>query len=148
MTVPCITKSGQVMGSSIPIIDSDQLLFVEGVATLAKAPPSTKAWVGNHPSVTIVYDPNACVAENPFHDGEWQDGGLLIRGAYLNENNELVLQDWVTAQDINLIDVTPEGGFQSDLGDPDDSGLASFPQLTAPIDAAKVGVLAAACASN
>jgi hypothetical protein len=145
--VPCVDRNGATKGAPIGIIDSGLVLFVDGQVTLQQAPVKTKMWVGNRSSVTVVWDPNACVGENPFEpNGSWEDAGLLVRGASLDALGRLVLEPWVSVQDIDLIDVAPDGSFEgkNDFCNPQDFGLSGYPQLVGPVQAAKAGILAAA----
>jgi len=145
--VPCVDQNGTAKGAPIGIIDSALVLFVDGELTLQQAPVKTKKWVGGLSSVTVVWDPNACVAENPFDPGgSWEHAGLLVRGASLDALGRLVLEPWVSVQDMDLIDVAADGAFQgkTDFCNPQDYGLSGYPQLVGPVLAAKAGILAAA----
>jgi pentapeptide MXKDX repeat protein len=135
-TAPCVDQTGASAGADIIVVDSSSLSFVNGSTTLAGAPAVTVAWVGGLPSVTVVFDPNACDLEDPgSNDSNWSSAGLLIRGATI-QNGSLVLSSGTTVNDINLIDVHSNGTFEDadDFAGPDDSGLASYPQLAGPID--------------
>lgn len=138
--VQCVNANGNPQGGQIPIVDSGSVSFVQGAVTLQGAPNDTKNWVGSLPSVTVVWDLNACDAEDPIaNDGDWTSAGLLIRGATINASGQLVLQPGRTTGDIDFINVNPDGTFQNnaDFAQPSDSGLSAYPQLVNTITAAK-----------
>lgn len=140
----CLTSSGNPAGPDIPIIDSNLIGFFPGTTTLAGAPAATKTWVGSSSSVTVLFDPNSCGQEDPINnDGAWGSAGLLIRGASLDGQGRLVLEPWVTAQDMDFLDVTGSGGFESssDFAKPNDSDLPLYPQLVPPVNAAKQAII-------
>jgi hypothetical protein len=143
--VPCIDRYGSSQGYDIGIIDSTTLTLVDGSITLQAAPADTLAWVGSAPSVTAIFDPNACDLEDPgFGDSSWSIAGLLIRGATIDGQGRLALEPWVTVADINLIDVYSSGAFETaiDFAKPDDSELPTLhPQLVNPIGAAKTAII-------
>lgn len=136
--VPCVDRFGAPQGYSIPIVDSSQVTYVNGSVTLSGAPTATKQWAGNGPSVTVLWDPNACDDEDPFQgDNSWGNAGLLIRGATLNSSGELVLATGTQPGDINTLDVLADGSFEAEFALPDDSQLAAYPQLVNTVNEAK-----------
>jgi len=140
----CLTSSGNPAGPDIPIIDSNLIGFFPGTTTLAGAPAATKNWVGSFSSVTVLFDPNSCGQEDPINnDGAWGSAGLLIRGASLDGQGRLVLEPWVTAKDMDFLDVTAAGAFESssDFAKPNDSDLPLYPQLVPPVSAAKQAII-------
>jgi hypothetical protein len=146
-TVPCIDRDGNQQGNDIPIIDTANPTYFDGAVTLQNAPADTIAWVGNESTVTVRWDPNACDLEDPWvDDGDWESACLLIRGATLDGNGNLVLQPWVTETDINLVNCQSDGTFQDsyDFILPDDSELSLHPQLVNPVNAAKTALIQAA----
>jgi hypothetical protein len=139
-TVPCINAQGVVAGSPIVIVDTSAVSFV--VPPLASAPAETVAWLGGKPAVVVVWDPNACDAvELPPSGPNWQTAGLLIRGATLDAQNRLQLATGTTLQEIDLVDVDVSGVITTDHFLPDDTTIATFPQLVQPVLAAKQLVL-------
>lgn len=142
--VPCIDQNGTTAGPDIDIIDTGSITLVDGAVTLQGAPADTKAWVGSLPSVTVVFDPNACGLEDPaVGDNSWGTAGLIIRGATIDGQGRLVLQPGVTVNDIDLTDVSGGGSFEGskDFAKPDDSELVLHPQIVQPINAAKSKIL-------
>jgi hypothetical protein len=138
-TVPCVDKAGQAQGTNTKIADSASVSYFSGSVTMAGAPSDTKTWVGSQPTVTVLYNLNACDDEYPGKT-EWGSAGLLIRKASLDTSGKLLLQKSVTVKDINLIDVLSDGSFQSstDFAKPDDSQLPTImPQLVNPVGKAK-----------
>jgi hypothetical protein len=145
---PCVDVKGKPAGPSIPIIDTATVQFIDGKKTLKGAPAATKAWVGAATCVAVLWDPNACDDENPTSSASttWDTAALLVRGAVLDAQGRLILEPWVTVQDINLVNATPDGSFETpfDPFGPDDQGLASWPPLVGTVQVAKASLLAAA----
>lgn len=144
LQVPCV--GGPSASSIKPLDSSTYAALVNGTTTLAAAPADTKAWVGSKPSVTVIFDPNACGQEDPINgDGDWGSAGILIRGATLVAG-KLLLTTGTGTGDMDFLDVTASGAFEggSDFAKPDDSQLASYPQLVATVNALKQGILQAA----
>jgi hypothetical protein len=145
LQVPCV--GGPSGSSSIKPLDNlGYAAIVNGTITLAGAPADTKAWAGTKPCVTVIFDPNACGQEDPINgDGDWGSAGILIRGATLT-GGMLLLAAGTGTGDMDFLDVTGSGAFEggSDFAKPDDSQLASYPQLVGTVNALKQGILKAA----
>ncbi|MBW2734927.1 MAG: hypothetical protein JRH20_21295 [Deltaproteobacteria bacterium] len=137
--VPCVYPDGSAGGNEIPIVDRATLAFFDGSVSLAGADPATITWAGPSPWVTIFYDPNTCGEERPG-DNDWSAAGFLIRGAWIDKG-ELHLAPGTTAADINLFDTNSSGVWQEEFAAPDDSLLANYPQLVAPVTKAKQEIL-------
>lgn len=135
--VPCVTSSGSSTSAQIPIVDSAKLTYFSASVTLAGAASDTLAWVGGKPSITILWDPNACGPEEKPGDTNWDTAGLLIRGATLDAKGALLLAPKTTVKAINLVNIEGNGAWQDDVAKPDDSGLSGLPQLVNPVNLAK-----------
>jgi hypothetical protein len=147
LKVKCIADDGSWNNTLIgPLDNLGYAAFVDGASTLAGATADTKSWAGSKPAVTVIFDPNACGQEDPInYDGEWGSAGLLIRGATLSAG-KLVLAPGTTAADMDFLDVTASGAFESssDFAGADDKGLAGYPQLAVVVTALEQGILQAA----
>jgi hypothetical protein len=137
-----IPVSSSALGQAFVNTTVQCVSFFDGSVTLAGAGQPTVSWVGGQPSVIVVWDPNTCDWEDPDNLGSnWSSGGLLVRGATINGSGQLVLQPGTTIQDINTLNVNPDGTFQVDYFEPDDSLLPSYPQLVKPVTKAKELIL-------
>jgi hypothetical protein len=134
--VPCVDKNGTPDGKTIPIVDAAMATFHD--ASSYSLPSDTKAWVGGKPAVAVQWDPNACGGEEKPGDSNWDSAGLLVRGATLDGQQQLVLTPGATVADINLININADGTWQAEFAKPDDSELITdHKQLVNPVAKAK-----------
>ena len=145
--VKCIDDTGAWDNTYIKILDnSTWVTIVDGAVTLAAAAPDTKLWVGSKPTVTLVFNPNACGTEDAVNGNQWDCAGILIRGATLT-GATFLLSPSATTADMDLIYVDCAGAFlyATDFAGPEDAGLQpDHPQLVAVVAALKLGILQAA----
>lgn len=137
-TVPCVDANGVSDGTMIKVADSASVGFMVGSAALTGASAATLAWVGGKPVVSIGWNPNAC---GPYEftptDVEFSSAGMLVRGAQLDTNGDILLSVGTTTADLNFVNATSNGTFQNELFLPDDSELVQYPHLVNPVNKAK-----------
>ena len=136
--VQCIDADGTPRSWDMPIVDRNGVHLADGADVLWDLPADLQAWIGDRPTVVVVYDPNACDQEDQG-DGDWRDAGLIVRGATLDSHGDLVLPPDATLEDIDIEDVYADGRHEAAFGGPGDSNIPV--QLQKPILEAKMMIL-------
>lgn len=140
--VPCVNRWHYDQGYSIRIVDTAALFFLSGEVTLQDASAEILEWVGNEPSVTLVWDPNGCEYEG--FSSNWTSAGLLIRKATINRAGELILDAAAGLADINMINVDDDGRYPEEFAAPDDSQLSDYQEMLNSVERAKTLILSLA----